>query len=78
MKVTTARETEEFRPVTVSIILETQAELDALGSLFNTIPILNVLEDISDSEWDEVYETLRTSGADIGFTKRFVDRARKE
>jgi len=39
MKHTIVREKAEFKPVTISITLETQAELDAFGSLCNCNPI---------------------------------------
>lgn len=74
MKIETEAATESFQPVKVTFTLETQGELNALGSLFNTIDILLALNDVSGSDvWIQgcVYKLFKQAGAEIHSTGRF-------
>jgi hypothetical protein len=64
MKITTASVHPEFTPVKVEITLETQAELNALGSLFNNSTVATALRD-QGFEPREVWSNLRDMGADL-------------
>ena len=78
MKVTTRHpdHVPTFEPVEVTFTLETQAELDALGSLFNTASVTQALSAISGptSQWGIVYQTFKDLDANIkqtfGFSRR--------
>ncbi len=72
MKFTTKPAT-SFAPVSVTFTLETQKELNALGSLFNYVPILTALSEISDDEkiWDNLHEKFNALGADLNRVRVF-------
>ncbi len=65
MKVTIRQLTKTFQPVSVTFTLETQKELDALGTLFNHYPTLRALKNISGTPWGGIYSQLAEAGADI-------------
>lgn len=55
---------ETFKPVTLHLTFETQAELDAFGKLSNTEPFLSKLRQLKCPF--PSYRTLSDMGADIG------------
>ena len=66
MKVEVESKEAEFKPVRITFTLETQDELNTLGSLFDTAWIADVLDDIvGDGEWGKIWETFRDAGADL-------------
>lgn len=57
---------EKFKSVNVTLTLESQKELDTLGSLFNTASICAGFEKITGERiGPEIYKTLEQAGADI-------------
>lgn len=67
MKIKTSQDQPpKFNPVDLTIIFESQAELDAFGSLFNTSRIACILERILPGyRSDLIYRQLQCLGADI-------------
>ena len=63
----------EFRPVKVTFTLETQGELDAFGSLFNSAVILDAIRRIAGKETScsTLYKALKDAGANIDLTDQF-------
>ncbi len=75
MKVTTSKPEPEFKPVSVTFTFDTQAELDAFGSLFNTSVVIRALCGVSGSEeWSEVeiFGVLAKAGASFQLTREFT------
>ena len=75
MKVTAIPRDKVFQPVDVTFTLETQKELDALGTLFNTTSIVRILNTmcIGDrSSWGNVHPVFESLGADIHQVSRFT------
>ncbi len=69
-----------FQPVSITITLETQAELNALGSCFNAGNVLNGLSIISGTDmgaWTKLYSALTTAGADVHLTDAFKTKTRE-
>lgn len=64
MKVTHDNNKNVFRPVTISITCESQTELNALGTLFNTAMICDSLEKVFGIRIG-IYDDFRNAGADI-------------
>ncbi len=60
-----------FQPLEVTFVIETQAELDALGTCFNYAPNLDSLKEISDVDWEGLYDRFAEVGADIHLTGVF-------
>ncbi|MCK5602740.1 hypothetical protein KAR91_12745 [Candidatus Pacearchaeota archaeon] len=75
MKVTMGRRNKSpFQPVSITITLDTQAELDALGSCFNASNVIFGLRTISGvdrEKWLRLYRSLMDAGADINRTTPF-------
>lgn len=66
MKVEAEIKKQKFRPIRITFTLETQKELDALGSLFNTTSIIKGLNRCSNEEvWRGIYSVFEDAGADI-------------
>ena len=72
----TSNTVEKFPPVEITFRLESQQELDAFGSLFNTSCIITALDSImgENIRWHEVYEALKAAGANIHLTTQFPHR----
>ena len=69
MKITTNKQTQKFQPVTISMTFESQRELDAMGSLFNTCIIADYLSDIGGIK-NEIYQDFENAGANIENTEK--------
>ena len=69
MKVTTQQKSEKFEPVVLTITLETQRELDALGSFFNDGRIADALDIAFHGVTSPpiLWDILKKAGADIHF-----------
>ena len=67
MNIAIASQAKTFQPIDVTFTLETQAELNALGSLLNCWSALNGIEKITGERrsWVRAYEALADAGADI-------------
>ena len=68
MKVEKAK-TNRFQPVNVTLTIESQAELDFFGSLFNHVAISAASKEFLDAgkwlDFEPLYELLEGLGADI-------------
>jgi hypothetical protein len=73
MKITTNKQTIKFQPVTISMTFESQEELDAMGSLFNTGVINDYLIEIGGFR-NRLYESFRDAGANIAKTSYVMNR----
>jgi hypothetical protein len=74
MKITTNKQTIKFQPVTISMTFESQEELDAMGSLFNTGVVINdYLIEIGGFR-NRLYESFRDAGANIAKTSYVMNR----
>ena len=71
MKITTDKQSNKFQPVTISMTFESQKELDAVGSLFNTSIIAGYLR--STGIHNYIYEIFRDAGANIDNTEKVID-----
>lgn len=65
MKVTANNNGSRFRPVTITFTLESQAELDIMGSLFNVTYVCNILEQMGIPSPVVIYDVFGTAGANI-------------
>ena len=75
MKATVEKQPETFTPVVVMLTLETQAELDALGSIFNTVPVTDGWENLTGNQgWLTIYNQLEAVGANTHRSSMFVGR----
>ena len=54
-----------FRPVVIQFTFETQAELDAIGALFNHGPISDALHDVFKVDIGDVYKAFVNARANI-------------
>lgn len=61
-----------FTPITLSIEIESQLELDVLAALFNCGPIHTALMDMGVES--NVWKTLEDAGADMLSTNRFREK----
>ena len=73
MKVTIKPISKVFQPMSVTFTLETQKELDALGTLFNSCRVIDGMGRITgdSSSFDTVYQRLESSGADVNLQNIF-------
>jgi hypothetical protein len=67
MKITNSKQSNKFQPVTISMTFESQQELDAMGSLFNTCVINDYLQ--TRGIMNNPYESFRDAGANIDKTE---------
>lgn len=74
MKITSTKASNKFQPVTISMTFESQEELDAMGSLFNTSIISDYLQ--NNGIKNEIYKTFREAGANIGDVKGVMNSIR--
>lgn len=54
-----------FKPVTVALTFETQAELDAVGRLFNTGAVETVLKEVGGSGMVGLYQVFDKAGSHL-------------
>jgi hypothetical protein len=64
MKIKTSKATAKFQPVTVSFTLESQNELDKMGSFFNVLSINDVLHSLMHIN-TLYYQHFEKHGADV-------------
>lgn len=64
----------KFQPVTISLTFETQEEINAIGTLFNLSPIVDVLAEKGARNINSFCSILSQEGADIHQTNDFLDR----
>jgi len=63
MKVTASKEAEKFKPVTLTLVFESQKELDTYGKLFNWAQMERAFRDLGVEYPD--FRTLKEVGANI-------------
>ena len=66
MKISSDPAVDGFKPVSVTFVFESQAELNAFGRMFNTASIMGELDRIAPSlKALKIYEIFRNHGAEI-------------
>jgi hypothetical protein len=74
MKITSDKQTIKFQPVTISMTFESQKELDAMGSLFNTCVVNDYLQIVGIT--NNPYESFRDAGANIADVRYVMNSIR--
>ncbi len=79
MKVIVGEPVKTFQPLEVTFVIETQAELDALGCCFNSGVVTYGLERLSGSAdgWHTIFRVFKSCGADLTGTAEFNKRLRE-